>query len=169
MLKEQKKKEYEPTLVIINKYLAAATEIQSLIIKNRGKITWIEYIDIVKRHSISTSFLSNWTRAGFIEKEDRGIYKILCRNIEPIHIRQMLVYCYKHFPRNVKRDKKRLILKQKIAKYKNKVKAKISKFPYEDKWTDSFNMPAYNFVKPENHDKKQKSFSLFWGLINIKF
>ena len=87
-----------------------------------------------------------------------------------------------------------------IAKYKNKVKAKVSKFPYEDKWNDGFSMPnsakklsdvdefpftsnlprpsghpdynkkpTYNYVKPEKHEKKQKSFSLFWGLITIKF
>ena len=29
--------------------------------------------------------------------------------------------------------------------------------------------PTYNYVKPEKHEKKQKSFSLFWGLISIKF
>ena len=77
--------------------------------------------------------------------------------------------------------KNRFILKQNIAKSKNKDKTDITKFPYLDKLNDPFNMPdlpkslelpkapTYNYVKPEKHEKKQKSFSLFWGLINIKF
>jgi hypothetical protein len=200
MKKGQKKEVYEPYLKTIQKYLAAANEIQSLIIKNNGKITWVEYIAIVTRHSITTTFLSNWTQAGFIKKVSKGVYRVICHNIEPFHIRQILNLRNEQNRKYQAKLKKRLILKQNIAKFKNKDKTDVSKFPYEDKWTDSFNMPdsankisdqdefpftsnlprppshpdyqkkpTYNYVKPEKHEKKQKSFSLFWGLINIKF
>ena len=196
MKKGQKKEAYEPYLKTIQKYLAAANEIQSLIIKNNGKITWAEYIAIVTRHSITTTFLSNWTQAGFIKKVSKGVYRVLCHNIEPFHIRQILNLRNEQNRKYQAKLKKRLILKQNIAKSKNKDKTDVLKFPYEDKWTDSFNMPdsanklfndndlsiysnlprhpdykepTYNYVKPEKHEKKQKSFSLFWGLINIKF
>ena len=196
MKKGQKKEVYEPYLKTIQKYLAAANEIQSLIIKNNGKITWAEYIAIVTRHSITTTFLSNWTQAGFIKKVSKGVYRVICHNIEPYHIRQILNLRNQQNRKYQAKLKKRLILKQNIAKSKNKDKTDVSKFPYEDKWTDSFNMPdsanklfndndlsiysnlprhpdykepTINYVKPEKHEKKQKSFSLFWGLINIKF
>ena len=181
MKKGQKKEVYEPYLKTIQKYLAAANEIQSLIIKNNGKITWAEYIAIVTRHSITTTFLSNWTQAGFIKKVSKGVYRVICHNIEPYHIRQILNLRNEQNRKYQAKLKKRLILKQNIAKSKNKDKTDVLKFPYLDKLHDPFNMPdlpkslelpkapTYNYVKPEKHEKKQKSFSLFWGLINIKF
>jgi len=177
----EKKEVYEPYLKTIQKYLAAANEIQSLIIKNNGKITWVEYIAIVTRHSITTTFLSNWTKAGFIKKVSKGVYRVICHNIEPYHIRQILNLRNEQNRKYQAKLKKRFILKQNIAKSKNKDKTDITKFPYLDKLNDPFNMPdlpkivdlpkvpTYNYVKPEKHEKKQKSFSLFWGLISIKF
>lgn len=185
---------YGPRKATIKKYVLVANEIQNHIIKNNGKLDYGYYNDIVKKNSITGRFITDWVKLNLLLRVGKGIYKPVHTPLEPIHIRRILTHRNKLQTnyslqarlantknKNVKNNNTNGISEKEFLKSYPK---ESSYFPHEKPLTgftdpfaftdlpESFDLPkapTYNYVKPEKQEKKQKSFSLFWGLITIKF
>jgi hypothetical protein len=187
---------YGPRKATIKKYVLVANEIQNEIIKNNGKLDYAHYNATVKKHSITPRFLTDWVKLNLLLRVGKGIYKPVHTLIEPIHIRKILMHRNKlqtnyslqaRLAKNSAKDKflraQEFINAPKhdgfydpfASKDLSKKISDQDEFPFTSNLPrppghpDYQKKPTYNYVKPEKHEKKQKSFSLFWGLINIKF
>jgi hypothetical protein len=83
---------YGPRKATIKKYVIVANEIQNHINKNNGKLDYGYYYDTVKKHSITSRFLTDWVKLNLLLRVGKGIYKPILTRIEPIHIRKILMH-----------------------------------------------------------------------------